>query len=636
MRIVWVKVGGLWPPETGGRLRSFHLVSELSRRHAVTLLTTHGGTDEPGELARRLPRCEVVSVPFDIPKWASAAFARALARSWLTPLPVDLLKFRAPALEAEVRRRMNPGAADLCVADFLSATVNVRLRGALPVLFFAHNVEHLIWKRLCGVERRPWRRAALAIEWRKMRRAEAAICSRADVTVAVSEGDAALLRAGAPGAAVRTVPTGVDTSYFTPGESGGTRPSLVFTGSMDWYPNEDAVRYFLEAVLPRVRREVPEASFSVVGRRPGAGLVAAAVASDARVTGTVPDVRPYLAEGMVYVVPLRIGGGTRLKIFEALAAGKAVVSTTVGAEGLPLVPGLHFLQADDPGDFAHAVVALLRDPGRRRALGEAGRRLVEERFGWPEVAREFERRCREALRGGRADALRRADRSPVGGFARRTAKRWLPEWLKRIARVQRSLGLRRALLYWRLRVRRALQLRNEGPAGAAGAVGSVVYVCRGNIIRSPMAEALLRQCLARRGADGVAVSSAGLYAHRGQRADPRARRAARLLGVDLEGHRARAVTRALMERADLVVPMDSLIETDLRGRYPSAAHKITLLPAVGEDGRRRLIEIPDPYDGDETDIRHCYDLLRSCVGRQAEELPLRPPVERVVKTRHAR
>src|SRR5437879_7222810 len=285
LRIVWVKVGGLWPPETGGRLRSFHLVSELSRRHAVTLLTTHAGADDPAELARRLPRCEVVSVPFDIPKRTSAAFARALVRSWLTPLPVDLLKFRAPALQAEVRRRLEAGAVDLCVADFLSATVNLPPAGAPPVLFFAHNVEHLIWKRLCAVERRPWRRAALAIEWRKMRRAETAVCARADLTVAVSEGDAAILRAGAPGAAVRAVPTGVDPSYFTPVEQGGARPSLVFTGSMDWYPNEDAVRYFLEVILPRVRDEVPDASFTVAGRRPGASLVAAAEASGALVTG---------------------------------------------------------------------------------------------------------------------------------------------------------------------------------------------------------------------------------------------------------------------------------------------------------------------------------------------------------------
>jgi len=336
----------------------------------------------------------------------------------------------------------------------------------------------------------------------------------------------------------------------------------------------------------------------------------------------------------VYVVPLRIGGGTRLKIFEALAAGKAVVSTTVGAEGLPLVPGVHFLQADDPGEFARAVVSLLRDPGRRRALGEAGRRLVEERFAWPAVAREFENRCKEAVRD--SGAARSAARSPAGVIDRRTLKRWIPERFMKIVRVQRSLGALPALRYWRLRLRRTLGFRDEGTTGPAGAVGSVVYICRGNIIRSPMAEALLRRSLARRGAAGVVVSSAGLYARRGQRADARARRAARLLGIELEGHRARPVTPALMERADLIVPMDSLIEADLRGRYPRAAHKIALLQASDGGGRRRPIEIRDPYDLDEAEILRCYELLRTCVGGQAEELSRRRSAEHEVKTSRAR
>lgn len=135
----------------------------------------------------------------------------------------------------------------------------------------------------------------------------------------------------------------------------------------------------------------------VVGRNPTHRLRTVAAAAGVRVTGTVDDVRPYLAEATVYVVPLRVGGGTRLKIFEALAMGKAVVATTVGAEGLPLVPDQHFLQADDPGAFAHAVVSLLREPVRRKALGRAGRRLVEERYSWPQVACEFEARCREVV-----------------------------------------------------------------------------------------------------------------------------------------------------------------------------------------------------------------------------------------------
>jgi len=413
MRLVWVKVGGLWPLNTGGRARSFHIISELSQRHRVTLLTTHGRGDDPGGLAARLPQCErVVSIPHAAPKRGGAGFATALLGSWLSPYPVDLWRWRAPALRDEVRRLLAAGAADLCVADFLSAAVNVPLDGEAPVVLFEHNVEFMIWKRLSQVAPRAWRRALLEVEWRKMRRYEARACARASLTIAVSEEDRGLLAANAPEARVRTVPTGVDTSYFTPNGTREVPGRIVFTGSMDWYPNEDAILHFMDAILPRIRRAVPEVSCAVVGRNPSHRLRAAADRAGVRVTGTVDDVRPHLARASVYAVPLRVGGGTRLKIFEALAMGKAVVSTTVGAEGLPLVPGEHFLRADDPADFARAVVALLRDPVRRKMMGVAGRSLVEQRYAWARVAREFESRCQEAV------GLARLNRSPAAVDAR--------------------------------------------------------------------------------------------------------------------------------------------------------------------------------------------------------------------------
>jgi glycosyltransferase involved in cell wall biosynthesis len=154
---------------------------------------------------------------------------------------------------------------------------------------------------------------------------------------------------------------------------------------------------FMERTLPQIQRAVPETTLAIVGRRPSDRLRDAARAAGAEVTGTVDDVRPFVAEGSVYIVPLRVGGGTRLKIFEALAMGKAVVSTAIGAEGLPLVDGEHFVRADEPGAFAHAVITLLRDPARRRALGADGRRLVEERYSWPQVARAFTSTCEEVL-----------------------------------------------------------------------------------------------------------------------------------------------------------------------------------------------------------------------------------------------
>jgi len=375
------------------------MLSELSRRHRITLLTTHAPGEDPQAEARALPGCErVVSFPHVIPKQGTAGFAAALARSWLSPLPVDLWRCRVPALRAEVRALLTSGSVDLCIADFLSSAPNVPPDGGVPTILFAHNVEHLIWKRLAATETRSSRRLLLALEWRKLRRYEARVCARASATIAVSETDCRTLEALAPGAPMWPVPTGVDVDYFTPNGTREVPGRLVFTGSMDWYPNEDAIVYFCENVWPLIRREVPEASFTVAGRNPGPRLRSAASAAGIELTGTVDDIRPHLAEGQVYVVPLRVGSGTRLKIFEALSMGKAVVATGVGAEGLPVAAGEHFLQADEPSDFARAVVSLLRDPGRRRALSTAGRRLVEERYSWSQVAQEFEATCERAVR----------------------------------------------------------------------------------------------------------------------------------------------------------------------------------------------------------------------------------------------
>ena len=397
LRILWVKVGGLWPPNTGGRLRTLHMIAELSQRHRVSVITTRPPADESTGLRTRLPGCAGIdAVPYTLPKQGTARFALAVARSWASPYPADLWRWRIPAVRARIRERLGEGV-DLCVADFLVAMPNLPSRTTTPVVLFEHNVEYMIWKRLHEVEKRPGRRALLGLEWRKMRHYEARACARASLTVAVSEADRALLAANAPGADIRAVGTGVDTTYFHPNGAVEAPASLVFTGSMDWYPNEDAIMYFIAEILPGLRREVPGLSLAVVGRDPADRLRAACGAAGVQVTGTVADVRPHVAEAAVYVVPLRIGGGTRLKIFEALAMGKAVVSTRVGAEGLPIVPGEHFLQADSPADFTQAVVTLLKDPDRRHALGRAGRRLVEERYSWTQVTRQFEGHCEEVV-----------------------------------------------------------------------------------------------------------------------------------------------------------------------------------------------------------------------------------------------
>jgi glycosyltransferase involved in cell wall biosynthesis len=397
MRLLWIKMGGLWPATSGGRIRSLLTLSHLSTRHQVTVVTTHGPDDDPIGLPRRLPDCRrVVSLPFTAPKSGSVAFVRALAGSWLSRYPVDLWKWRLAEMREEIQRLLSEEQFDICVADFLVATANLPEAIPVPVVLFEHNVEYRIWQRLASLERRVTRRTLLEVEWRKLRRCEAAVCAAADLTITVSDEDRRTLADVAPHAHIASVPTGVDTTYFAPGGRREVPHRLVFTGSMDWYPNHDAVLYFTDAILPRIRAQIPDVSFTVVGRNPGSHLSSLARLG-MTVTGTVADVRPHIDEAALYVVPLRAGGGTRLKIFEALAMAKAVVSTTVGAEGLGVTSNRDIVLADDPDTFADAVVSLLRDTPTRQRLGRAGRALVESTYTWRHAAETFEAHCEAIL-----------------------------------------------------------------------------------------------------------------------------------------------------------------------------------------------------------------------------------------------
>jgi sugar transferase (PEP-CTERM/EpsH1 system associated) len=415
MRILWVKIGGLWPANSGGRLRSYHIIAELAQGHEVTVVTTRRADEDPAVLERQLPRCEqILQFPYNAPKHGTPGFIRALAASWFTALPVDLYKNIVPDMRAAVTQLMRDGNFDLCIADFLTALPHVSLDLPVPVVLFTHNVEYMIWQRLCQNESNPIKRLLLAIEWRKMRRYEHRACQLADLTLTVSDADMRLFKQMTPAASIHPIPTGVDIDYFRPAAdgsgpeaAGAFQPAeetnqemeLVFSGSMDWFPNEDAMLWFMDSMLPAIRRELPGIRLTIVGRNPSAKLQQrAAQEANIDVTGTVDDVRPSVHRASVYLVPLRIGGGTRLKIYEALAMGKAIVSTTVGAEGLPLEDGKHLVLADTPEDFARQVVALVRNPALRAHLGHAGRELVQTRYSWNRVATEFETLCRKECR----------------------------------------------------------------------------------------------------------------------------------------------------------------------------------------------------------------------------------------------
>ena len=221
-----------------------------------------------------------------------------------------------------------------------------------------------------------------------LERMERQYVSRAEHVLAVSENDRDFFLRYTGKGRMTVIPTGVDIDYFSPSAGEEEAKSIVFTGSMDWVANEDGIVFFIENVLPLVRQKFPRVKLFVVGRRPTMRLKRmAASEQNVEVTGTVDDIRPYLARGSVYVVPLRVGGGTRIKIFEAMAAGKAVVSTTIGAEGLPVSHGENVLLADEPESLAKYVVELLGDRARREKIGNSARKLVTESYSWRAVGK---------------------------------------------------------------------------------------------------------------------------------------------------------------------------------------------------------------------------------------------------------
>jgi polysaccharide biosynthesis protein PslH len=405
MRILWIKTELLHPLDKGGRLRTHGMLSELKRRHHVTYLTLDDGSGGADAAARAAEYChELVRVPFRAPPRGSPAFFAGLARSLLTPIPYFVARWRSAQMRREIAARTAAGGFDAVVCDFLVPAVNLPEAIPAATVLFQHNVEATIWRRQAEVHRNPLARRFLRDQFRRAAAFEGAACRRFDHVVAVSPDDREAMRRDYGIERVSDVPTGVDTAFFRP--SGRTQRdphALVFTGSMDWTANVDAVRHFAADILPRIRARVPEAHLWVVGRDPHPGLRELAAQDPAiRVTGRVDDVRPYIERAAAYVIPLRIGGGTRLKVFEALAMEAPVVSTTVGAEGLPVRDGAELLLADEPAAFADAVVRLLRDRPLAEALAARGAALVRKRYGWAAAAEAFEAALDDAVQRRRA------------------------------------------------------------------------------------------------------------------------------------------------------------------------------------------------------------------------------------------
>jgi sugar transferase (PEP-CTERM/EpsH1 system associated) len=402
MHILWLKTELLHPVDKGGKIRTYNMLKELKRHHRITYLALDDGIAGTSERARALEYChELVCVPTNLKprEKFTAGFYSELLFNLASPLPYAIRKYQSTQLRGEIIKRAEAGRVDLIVCDFLAPAGNVPFAVQCPTVLFQHNVEAMIWKRHYEVQHNLLKKSYLFLEWLKMRAFERRMCRRFDAVVAVSTEDREQMQNEYGIESVFDVPTGVDTKFFRP--SGNERldaHNIVFTGSMDWLPNEDAISYFTEQVMPRIKREIPDATLTVVGRKPYPSLLELAKRDPSIVvTARVDDVRPYMERAAAYVVPLRIGGGTRLKIYEAMAMEKAIVSTTIGAEGLPVKDGAELLLADTAESLAEALVRVLKDKTLAAALGARAAATVREKFGWERVAERFSDICEETL-----------------------------------------------------------------------------------------------------------------------------------------------------------------------------------------------------------------------------------------------
>jgi len=382
MKVLWVFGEVPIPADSGARLRILGLLRPLAARHEVTAAVLDPGPAGRESLCELERICSAVAI---LP-WRGRArglgMVAGAALNLLSSLPYSVARY----CTADTERRLAELAAgrfDIIQCDNIGFHRYLRSPASAPRVLGTHNVEADVWRQRARLCRNPLLSTYLARQAVKMSRYEGALARSYDWVTAVSESDAARFRTdyGVPN--VTVVPNGVDTDYFTPTAEPPQPGLVVFTGSMDYAPNDDAVRYFLKDIWPLVRRQFPTARFLAVGRRPSPALRALAErAARVEVTGWVPDIRPYLARAGVIVAPLRMGGGSRLKILEAMAMGRPVVSTTVGAEGLDLEPSRHLLVADNPAAFAEETACLLKAEGFAASIARNGKHVVASHHSW--------------------------------------------------------------------------------------------------------------------------------------------------------------------------------------------------------------------------------------------------------------
>ena len=387
MKILFLSPTVPFPLTDGGRIRVFNLLKQIAEKNDVTLLALETQpTDAEGVTELQQLGIQVHLVP-NAPTLPRVSFG-TLANAFLKRQPITVARYDLPVYRRKFRELVATENFDLVHYEMFH-TAQFHTEVDLPSVLSQQNVDSAIWRRLCGETANPFYKFAYWTQQLAFQRYERVLSPKFDAVTCTSNIDAAVFQRHCAENTIEIIPNGVDVTHYQPDFTSEAPAHLIYIGSMDWYPNEDAVGFFADEVLPGIQDKVPDVQFSIVGGNPSARVQKLAEREGVVVTGRVPEIKPYFAEATVFVVPLRIGSGTRLKILEALAMGKAIVSTSVGAEGLDLKDSEEIFIADEPTPFADAVTRLLTDASLRRRVGENGRARVEQDYDWRSIGEKL-------------------------------------------------------------------------------------------------------------------------------------------------------------------------------------------------------------------------------------------------------
>lgn len=394
-----------YPATSGKRLRTLHPMLRLARRHHITYLCRCEARGTETKQARQYlgdHGIDTIAIEQPRPRKSGPWFYARLAGNLCSSLPYSVASHGSRRVREALRSYAAAHRVDLWQFEWPAyADALEGLRG-LRTLIVAHNVESRIWQRYYLTERNALKRWYIKHQWHKYEHFQRRIYAAATRVVTCTEEDAAIVRKSFGVPTVDVVENGMDRAYFEAVSREGHEPGrILFLGALDYRPNADAVDLLLERIFPAVRAQEPEARLCIVGRHPAPALVRRIGRLDhVELHANVADVRPFLAQSGVLAVPLRIGGGSRLKILEALASGLPVVSTRVGAEGLCLTPGRDLDVVEDVEGMAGALLAALRHPDRARTMAEQGRRVVQEHYDWDVVADKLEQVWEKCVASG--------------------------------------------------------------------------------------------------------------------------------------------------------------------------------------------------------------------------------------------